>query len=379
MFFELESQHTLLRESLKKVISSEIEPLIEDAERNQRFPVTLFPKMGDIGYLCLTCSEEYGGAGLDKVAECIWTEELSKACCGIAGGLIVHSTLGSIPIDLFGSPQQKESYLSPAIKGEKIGAFALTEPNAGSDAAGIQTKAIKQGDYYILNGTKMFITNGSICDYAIVAAYTDPQKRGSGISLFIVDRKLSGFSVPKKLEKAGLHSSEVAELLFEDCQVPKENLLGEEGNGLDKLTNLLSGGRIIYGSRAIGVAEAAYEASLKYAQERIQFGQPISKFQITKFKLAEMIMLIHTARLLTYDSARLFDQGKPCVKEASMTKLFATEMATKVTYEALQIHGGYGYMREFPVERYWRDARLLTITEGTSEIQHLVIARAVGL
>lgn len=379
MDFDLTEEHRIFQKAIRDFSEKEIAPMVEEAEATECFPVQLFPRLGELGYLGVRFPAEYGGADADKVAECIYIEELCRVCAGIAGSLLAHTTLGCTPIYLFGSEQQKEKYLLPALRGEKIASFGLTEPNAGSDAASLKTRAVRDGDFYILNGTKMFITNGSICDFVIVAAYTDPSRRGAGISLFIVEKGTPGFKVWRKLEKVGNRSSDTAELVFEDCRVPKENLLGEREGGFNQVVETLVGGRITYGARCVGVAQAAYDASFKYAQERVQFGQPISKLQAIKFKLVRMAMEIDAARIITYRAAWLFDSGRPYKKEASMVKLFATEMVQRVTSEAMQIHGGYGYIMEYPVQRYFRDARLFSVTEGTSEVQQLIIGKELGL
>jgi len=289
---------------------------------------------------------------------------------------MVQGGLSTQPIFKFGTEEQKNRYLIPAIKGEKIGAFALTEPNSGSDAASIKTRAVRDGGNYIINGTKTFITNGPICDFVVVAAYTDINKRGTGISLFIVEKGMEGFSVPRKLDKVGNCSIETGELVFEDCRVPAENLIGEqEGGGFDMIADTLTQGRITYGSRCTGVAQAAYDLSVDYARERIQFGKPIIKFQATRFKLAEIAMNIDIMRSYTFRVARMYDQGQKVRKESSMVKLFTSEVLQKILADSMQIHGGYGYMKEYPIQRLWRDGRLFTITEGTSEIQRLVIAK----
>lgn len=379
MDFELGEEHKIFQKAIRDFAEKEVAPLVEDAEKEEKFPVQLFPKMGQLGYLCISIPEKYGGPGADKITECIYIEELNRVSSGISSGIMAHSSLGTAPIYHFGTEEQRQKYLVAAVKGEKIAAFALTEPNAGSDAGSIVCKAKRVEGGYVLDGTKTFITNGTICDYAIVAAYTDPSIRWKGISLFIVDRGTPGFSVSRKLQKMGNRASETAELLFENCFVPEENLLGGKEGGFNQIVSTLKGGRIVYGARCVGVAQAAYEASLKYSKERVQFGRPIADYQAIKFKLTKMSMEIEAARLLTYKAAWLFDQGRECMKEASMVKLFGSEMAQRVTAEAMQIHGGYGYMMEHPVQRYYRDARLFTVTEGTSEIQNLIIGKEIGI
>ena len=376
MNFELTEEQVLFKEAISNFAQKEIMPLVDEAEENNIFPKQLFKKMGLLGFLCPRYPVELGGGGGDKVMDCIMAEELNKVNCGIAASLMVQGGLSTQPIFKFGTEEQKNRYLIPAIKGAKIGAFALTEPNSGSDAASIKTRAVRDGGNYIINGTKTFITNGPICDFVVVVAYTDINKRGTGISLFIVEKGMEGFSVPRKLDKVGNCSIETGELVFEDCRVPAENLIGEqEGGGFDMIADTLTQGRITYGSRCTGVAQAAYDLSVDYARERIQFGKPIIKFQATRFKLAEMAMNIDIMRSYTFRVARMYDQGQKVRKESSMVKLFTSEVLQKILADSMQIHGGYGYMKEYPIQRLWRDGRLFTITEGTSEIQRLVIAK----
>jgi len=379
MDFSLSEEHKMFQKTIRDFAEREIGPLVEEAEAKEEFPVELFPKMGKLGYLGIRYPEEYGGPGFDKISECIYVEELSRVCAGIASGLMVQSGLATEAVFHHGTEEQKQRFLVPAIKGDKIAALGLTEPNAGSDIASIQTTARREGDNYVLNGQKIFITNGTIADFVLVAAYTDKSRGAKGISLIIVEKGSPGFTVARKLKKLGNRSSDTGELVFEDCIVPRENLIGEENKGFYYIVGALKSGRITYGGRAVGVAQAAFEAALKYAQERVQFGQPIGKFQVNQFKLAQMATEIEAARIFTYKAAWMLDQGMECMKEASMVKLFATEMVQRVVAEAVQIHGGYGYMTEYPVERYFRDAKMFTIVEGTSEIQHIVIARELGL
>ncbi len=379
MDFELTEEHRMFQKFIRDFAEKEIAPLVDEAEEKNVFPKQLFKTMGEMAFLCARYPEELGGGGGDKITEIIMAEELNRINAGIAASLMVQGGLSTQPIYRYGSEKQKQRILIPAIKGEKIGAFALTEPNSGSDAASIKTKAVKEGDTYVINGTKIFITNGPICDYAVVAAYTDPTKRGEGISLFIVEKGMPGFSVSRKLDKVGNRSIETGELVFEDCRVPTENLIGgKEGGGFNMLADTLTSGRITYGGRCTGTAQAAYELTVQYAKERVQFGKPIIKFQNTRFKLAEMAMNIDIMRTYTYRVASMYDQGKKVQREAAMVKLFAAETLQKILADSMQIHGGYGYMMEYPIQRFWRDGRLFTITEGTSEIQRLVIARESG-
>jgi alkylation response protein AidB-like acyl-CoA dehydrogenase len=379
MKFELTEEQRMVKEALRRFVEKEVAPLVEEAEAQGKFPLQLFRRMGQLGYLCVRYPLEIGGGGTDKITECILAEELNRICAGIAAGLMVQGGLATGPIYQFGSQELKERILLPAIKGEKIGAFALTEPDVGSDAASIKTRATRDGDHYILRGAKTFITNGPICDYAVVAATVDPSRKAEGISLFVVEKGTPGFTVTRKLEKVGNRSAETGELLFDDCRIPAANMIGDkEGKGFEQIRDTLMSGRITYGGRSTGVAQAAYEASLKYAQDRVQFGRPIVQFQVTRFKLAQMAMKIDVMRSYTYRVARLYDEGHRVMKEASMVKLFCAETLQEILAQAMQIHGGYGYTMEYPIQRYWRDGRLFTITEGTSEIHHTVIARESG-
>ena len=375
MDFDLTEEHVLFQKAIRSFAEKEIAPLVDEAEETNIFPKQLFKKMGGLGYLCPRYPIELGGGGGDKIMDIIMAEELNRINAGIAASLMVQSGLSTQPIYRYGSEEQKEKFLMPAIKGEKIAAFALTEPDAGSDAASIKTRALRDGDHYILNGTKIFTTNGPICDFATVAAYTDPSKRGEGINLFIVEKDTPGFSASRKLDKVGNRSIETGELVFEDCRVPAKNMIGEkEGGGFDMIADTLISGRITYGGRCTGTAQAAYDLTVQYAKERIQFGKPIVAFQATRFKLAEMAMNIDIMRSYTYRVAWMYDQGRNVRKESSMVKLFAAETLQKILSDSMQIHGGYGYMMEYPIQRHWRDGRLFTITEGTSEVQRLVIA-----
>lgn len=379
MVSDLTEEQQMIKETARRFAEEEVAPLVEEAEAQGKFPLQLFRKMGEMGLLCIRYPLEIGGGGADKVSECILAEELNRICAGIAAGVMVQGGLATAPIYQFGSAELKERYLLPAVRGEKIGAFALTEPDVGSDAASIKTRATKDGDHYVIQGSKTFITNGPICDYAVVAATVDPMRKAEGVCLFVVDRNAPGFSVTRKLEKVGNRSAETGELLFEECHVPEANLIGgKEGAGFEQIRDTLMSGRITYGGRATGVAQAAYEASVKYAKERTQFGRPIAEFQVTRFKLAQMVMKIDIMRSYTHRVARLYDATHRVMKEASMVKLFCAETVQEILAQAMQIHGGYGYMMEYPVQRYWRDGRLFSVTEGTSEIHHLVIAREAG-
>lgn len=378
MDFESSEYEKMFRQAIRNFAEKEIAPLIEEYEKNESFPLEIFSMMGNLGYLCPRYPAEYGGAGMGKIGDCICLEEVAFFSVGITSSLIAQGGLSTSTLYLQGSEQQKEYYLVPSIKGQKIAAFGLTEPNAGSDITAIETTATRKNGNYVLNGTKTFITNGTICDFVVIAAYTDKNKGPrNGISLLIIDKGTRGFNT-SKLHKFCGRSSDTAELSFDDCVITEDKLIGEEGQGLFYIMDVLCGGRISHAARSLGLARAAYDASLKYAKEREQFGRPISKFQINAFKLARMAMEIEAAHWLTYHAAWLFDHGKPCVREASIAKLFASEVVVHVTTEAMQIHGGYSLVEDSVVQRYFRDARLATITEGTSEIQQIIISREIG-
>ena len=379
MNFELNEEQRMFKDAIRNFAEKEIAPLVNEAEEKETFPVQLFPKMGAMGYLCVGYPPEYGGGNMGKIGECIAMEELGRICLGIASGIMVQSGIATSAIYRHGNEEQRQKYLVPAIKGQKIGAFALTEPNAGSDASAIETSATKNGNGYIINGTKIFITNGPIADFVLTAAYTDKAKgaRG-GVSLFIVEKETAGFSV-SKMHKFCMRASSTGELTYDSVAVSQEDLVGEEGRGFPYLMEALTAGRITHGARSLGLAAAAYDASLQYAQNRRQFGRPIGNFQAIAFKLARMALDLEAARWLVYRAAWLHDQGVRCVKEAAMAKLFASEMAQRVTGEAMQIHGGYGFTTDSPIQRYYRDARLGTTVEGTSEIQQVVISREIGV
>jgi alkylation response protein AidB-like acyl-CoA dehydrogenase len=376
--FRLNEEQESFRLAVRAFAEKALAPRVDELEETETFPKDLFQELGRLGYLGVGYPEEYGGSGGDMVMRCLLIEEIGRINCGFAAALLAHVGLGCIPIFRFGTEEQKRRYLVPAIRGEKLGSFGLSEPNSGSDAASIRTTAVRDGDAYVVNGSKIFITNGTIADYCMLAAYTDRTRRGAGISMFVVDTKTPGYVVSKKLRKLGHHTSETAVLAFENMRVPASALLGGVEGGFSQVTSTLEGGRITHAARSVGVSQAALEAAVKYAKERVQFGQPIAKFQAIKFKLARMAMEVETARTMMWRAASLFDQGY-AMREAAMAKLFASEVAQRVTWEAVQVFGGYGYITEFPVERFWRDARLMTITEGTTEIQLTIIARELGL
>jgi len=380
MFFELNDEQKEFQKRVRKIYEREVSPLVDEYERKEAFPVQLYPILGAEHLLCLRCPTEYGGPGLDKISECITVEELNRICVGIGASIMVQGGLATDPILHFGSEELKLKYLSPAVRGEKIGAFALTEPNAGSDASGIRTTAVKQGKGYRINGTKTFITNGTICDFVTVAAYTDPSKRGTGVNLFVVEREDPGFSVIKTLKKLGNHSSDTAELAFDDCYVPKERMLGEqEGGGLEQLERTLKSGRLTYGARSTGVGQAAFEATLSYIKSTKRDGQLLARSQAVRFIMAEMAMYLEAMRYMTYRGAWLFDRGLASMKDASIVKLFCSESVQSIVQKATTIQKNAGQRMDNPIQRFLRDGRLSKIPEGTSEIQHLVIAGGLGL
>ena len=377
--FDFSDDQNMMRDAIKTFCKEEIAPLVEEAEKTESFPQELFPKMAEMGLLGICFDEKYGGLGLDKVTQCILAEELGKTCAGIAKGVAAHVDLGSLPIAKFGTEEQKEKYLTPSIAGEIIGALAITEPNAGTDARAIKTNAVKDGDSWIMNGTKTWCSNGVICNYVIVAAYTNKEDKKNGISIFIVEKGTPGFEVSRKIHKLGHRSSDVAELVFENCKLPKNALLGEEEGKFQALMETLIAARISHAIKSVGLATAAFEYALNYSKEREAFGRPINKFQAISFKLAQMAVKIETARLLGYKAAWLYDQGRPCVLEASMAKLYSAEVVQWCASEGVQVLGGYGYATEYDAERFYRDAKLSSITEGTSEIQHVIIAKELGI
>ena len=378
MDFSLTEDQSIFLDSFRKFLAGEVAPLVDSCEAAHRFPVELIPKFGRMGYLGIAYPEDVGGMGLGYLTLTLFAEELGRVNSGIAGGILAHMSIATLPIFLLGSAAVKDRFLRPALRGEKIGAFGLTEPGAGSDAASIRARARKVDGGYVLQGSKTFITNGPFADYVTVAAQAAPERKHKGITLFVVERGTPGFAQGASIPKLGNHASECGELSFEECFVPDAQRLGEEGEGFRTLMDALNGGRMVVGARSVGVAQAAYEAALKYAREREQFGRPIFDYQLIQSKLARMRMEIEASRLLCLRAAWLRDRGENCVLEASLAKLKATETAVWVTGEAVQVLGGYGYMDEYPVERFFRDAKSMTIIEGTSEIQQLIIARHLG-
>lgn len=375
MQFKLSDEHEMIRTMVRDFAKNEVAPSAAERDEEERFDRRIFDKMAELGLTGIPWPEEYGGIGSDFLAYCIAVEELSRVCASTGVTLSAHTSLAGWPLYKFGSEEQKQKYLRPLAQGEKIGAYGLTEPGSGSDAGGMRTTAVLDGDDYILNGSKIFITNGGVADTYVVFALTDPESRQKGTSAFIVEKDFPGFSVGKKEKKLGIRSSPTTELVFEDCRVPKENLLGQEGEGFKIAMMTLDGGRNGIAAQAVGIAQGALDAAIDYAKEREQFGKPIARQQGIGFKLAEMATSVEAARLLTYQAAWLESNGLPYGKESAMSKLFAGDTAMKVTTEAVQVFGGYGYTKDYPVERFMRDAKITQIYEGTQEIQKLVISR----
>jgi butyryl-CoA dehydrogenase len=373
----LSEEHEMIRKMVRDFARNEVAPTAAERDEEERFDMDIFHKMAELGLTGIPWPEEYGGIGSDYLAYCIAVEELSRVCASTGVTLSAHTSLAGWPVYKFGTEEQKQKYLRPMAQGEKIGAYGLTEPGSGSDAGGMKTTARLEGDHYVINGSKIFITNGGIADTYIVFALTDPSSRQRGTSAFIVEKDFEGFSVGKKEKKLGIRSSPTTEIVFEECKVPKENLLGKEGEGFKIAMMTLDGGRNGIAAQAVGIAQGALDASIDYAKEREQFGKPIAANQGISFKIADMATSIEASRLLTYQAAWLESEGLPYGKESAMSKLMAGDTAMKVTTEAVQIFGGYGYTKDYPVERYMRDAKITQIYEGTQEIQRLVISRMV--
>jgi alkylation response protein AidB-like acyl-CoA dehydrogenase len=373
--FSLTEEQRLLKKTVRDFAEAEIAPHAREWDEKQEFPRALFGKLGELGLMGVVWPAEYGGSGLSTLDYAIVMEELSRADAGVALSVAAHNSLSSGHIFLAGTEEQKKKYLAPLARGEKVGCWGLTENSAGSDAGGTKTTAVRDGADWVLSGSKTFITNGRIADTAVVMAVTDRTKGNKGISAFILERGMKGFRSGKKEDKLGVRSSDTSELIFEECRVPAANLLGKEGFGFVDTLKILDRGRIGIAAFSIGIAQAALEASMTYAQGRRQFGHPIADFQAIQFKIAEMATKVAASRLLAWQAASLRDSGREHKIESSMAKLFASEAAVEVSLDAVQIHGGYGYIKEYPVERYLRDSKLGTIGEGTSEVQRLVIAR----
>jgi butyryl-CoA dehydrogenase len=377
MAYQLNEEQRMIRAMVREFAREVVLPTAAERDKTKEFPAENLKRMGDLGLMGMNVPPEYNGAGVDTVSYSLALQEIGYACASTAVVMSVHNSVACGPVYLYGSKYQKETYLKPLAAGKMLGSFALTESSAGSDPASQKTKAVKDGDSYIINGTKMFITSGKNSDLTVVTGYTDREKKHGGISAFVVEKGTAGFHVGKEEDKMGLRASDTVELIFEDCRVPSENLLGQEGDGFVIAMASLDGGRIGIASQSVGLAQACLDAAVNYAKERVQFNKPISRFQGIRWMIADMATQIEAARLLTFNAAAMKDRGENFSGAASMAKVFASEMANKVAYQALQIHGGYGYMKEFPVERYYRDVRVFTIYEGTSEIQRKVIANHI--
>ncbi len=377
MFLDLTEEQKLLQKTVREFAEAEVKPLARELDETCRFPHETFKKAAELGLTGVAFPDTYGGAGFDHVAYTIVIEEISRVCASTGVILSVQNSLYCDPIHRFGSEEQKKRLLVPYLKGEKIGCYALTEPQAGSNAAALMTKAIRRGDKYVINGTKAWITNGGAADAAIVYVNTAPEKGEKGITALVVEKGTQGFKVGKEEKKLGINATACTELSFTDCEVSAANRIGDEGQGYKVALSTLDGGRIGIAAQAVGIAQGAFDEALKYSMERTAFEQPIANFQAIQFMLADMATEIDAARLLTRKAAWKQDTGARYSMEAAAAKLFASEMCTRVTHKAIQIHGGNGYSREYPVERMYRDARITEIYEGTSEIQRLVIANWV--
>lgn len=377
MNFDLNEEQQQIKYSIREFAEAEMKPKVLEWDEAQHFPIELLPKFAELGLTGVTFPEEYGGAGMGYVEYATIIEEIARVDPSIALSLAAHNSLCAGHIYLAGSERQKRDYLIPLARGEQLGSWGLTEPSSGSDAGSMRTTAVKRNGGWVLNGSKNFITNASYSWVTVAMAITDRTAGSHGISAFLVERGTKGFSVAKKENKLGMRASDTASLVFDDCLIPVANLIGEAGQGFIQAMRVLDGGRISIAALALGTAQGAYEAAVRYSNERYQFGKPIAEFQAIQFKLANMATEIEAARLLTYQAAALKDAGRTTTKESSMAKLFASEVSVRVAEEAIQIHGGYGYIKDYPVEKYWRDSKLCTIGEGTSEIQRLVIARQI--
>lgn len=375
MNFQLTEEHEMIRKMVRDFARNEVAPTAAERDEEARFDRDIFDQMTELGLTGIPWPEEYGGIGSDFLAYCIAVEELSRICASTGVTLSAHTSLAGWPLFKFGTEEQKQKYLRPMAEGKKIGAYGLTEPGSGSDAGAMKTTARLEGGHYVLNGSKIFITNGGVADIYVVFALTDPSGKQRGTTAFIIEKDFPGFSIGKKEKKMGIRSSPTTEIIFQECKVPVENRLGEEGDGFKIAMKTLDGGRNGIAAQAVGIAQGALDAAVDYARERYQFGKPIAANQGISFKLADMATSVEAARLLTYQAAWLESNGLPYGKASAMAKLFAGDTAVKVTTEAVQIFGGYGYTKEYPVERFMRDAKITQIYEGTQEIQRLVISR----
>lgn len=374
MDFSFSSTHQMLQQLYRDFTAREVAPLAQEIDETEEFPVATVAKLARYGFLGIPFPKKYGGQGGDNLAYTLAVEELSKRCATTGVIVSAHTSLAAAPIFEFGTEEQKHKYLVPLAQGQALGAFGLTEANAGTDAGAQQTTAVLAGEEYVLNGSKIFITNAGYADIYVVTAMTDPAAGTRGISAFIVEKGTKGFSIGKKEKKLGIRGSSTCELIFEECRIPRSNLLGKEGQGFKIAMKTLDGGRVGIAAQALGIAQGALDQTLAYVQERVQFKKPLAQFQNTQFQLADMDAKIQAARLLVYKAANNKDQGIPYSREAATAKLFASETAMEVTTKAVQLHGGYGYTRDYPVERMMRDAKITEIYEGTSEVQRMVIA-----
>jgi butyryl-CoA dehydrogenase len=377
MKFDLEEHQQMIKETARDFAEKELRPIASKIDEEASFPAENVKKLGELGFMGMMVPEEFGGAGLDCVSYALAIEEISRVCASTGVIMSVNNSLVCQPILDLGTPEQKKKFLPDLAKGRKLGAFSLTEPEAGSDAGNIQTTAALDGANYVINGTKIFVTSGGKADVVLLFASTDKAAKAKGLSAFLIEKGMPGFKIGKKENKMGIRGSETSELIFEDCKVPKENLLGQAGAGFRIAMKTLDGGRIGIASQAVGIAQAAMEAAVKYSKERKQFGKPICEFQAIQWMLADMAVEVEAARLLTLKAAFTKDKGLGFTKEAAMAKLFASETAVKTAINAVQVHGGYGYMKEYDVERYFRDSKITEIYEGTSEVQRLVIAASL--
>jgi alkylation response protein AidB-like acyl-CoA dehydrogenase len=375
MGFDLTEEQQQVKRSVREFAEAEIKPHVMEWDEAQRLPREIFTKMGELGLMGVLFPEEFGGAGMGYVEYATVIEEIARVDGSIGLSVAAHNSLCTNHIFQYGGEAQRKKYVTPLARGERLGAWGLTEPGSGSDASGMKTIAVRRDGGWVINGSKNFITHGISADVCVVIAITNREMRSRGISAFVVEQGTKGFIAGKKENKLGMRASETASIIFEDCWIPEENLIGEAGRGFVNAMQVLDGGRISIAALALGIAQGAYESALKYSQERIQFGQPIFDFQGIQFKLADMATQIDAARLLTLRAAWMKDNKRQTTRESAMAKLYASEIAVKVAEEAIQIHGGYGYTKDYPPEKYWRDSKLCTIGEGTSEVQRLVIAR----
>jgi alkylation response protein AidB-like acyl-CoA dehydrogenase len=377
MDFELNEEQEQIKRTIREFAEAELKPHVSEWDEAAHFPIELRPKLAELGVLGVLVPETYGGAGMGYVEYATIIEELARVDPSIGLAIAAHNSLGAGHLLIAASHEQKEKYLTPLARGDAFAAWGLTEPSSGSDASSMRTTAVRRRQGWVLNGSKNFITNATFAETIVVLAITNRAAGSHGISAFIIERGSKGFHVAKKENKLGMRASDTASLVFDDCTVPEANLIGEPGQGFIQAMNVLDGGRISIAALAVGIAQGAYEAALKYARERRQFGRPIAEFQAIQFKLADMATEIDAARLLTTRAAALKQAGKTTTRESSMAKLYASEVAVRVAEQSVQIHGGYGYIKDYPAEKYWRDSKLCTIGEGTSEIQRIVIARQI--